>query len=73
MTAVENILVGMHPHLKTGIFGSITRNQRTRREEQEALDSAVLLLRFVGLTGRGDEFAKNLSYGDQRRLEIARL
>jgi len=72
MTAVENILVGMHPHLKSGIFGSITRNRRTREEEQEALDKASQMLRFVGLTGKGDEFAKNLSYGDQRRLEIAR-
>jgi len=72
MTAVENILVGMHPHLKTGLIGGILRDPRTRREEQAALEEALRLLRFVGLTGKGDMLAKNLPYGDQRRLEVAR-
>ena len=72
MTAVENILVGMHSHLKSNLFGSILRDPRTRREEQTALEEAVRLLRFVGLVGKGDMLAKNLPYGDQRRLEIAR-
>jgi len=72
MTALENILVGMHPHLKAGILGSVLRNPRTRKEEEEALEQALRLLRFVGLQGKGDLLAKNLPYGEQRRLEIAR-
>ncbi len=72
MTALENILVGMHPHLKAGILGSVLRNPHTRREEEEALEEALRLLRFVGLQGKGDLLAKNLPYGEQRRLEIAR-
>jgi branched-chain amino acid transport system ATP-binding protein len=72
MTAVENILVGMHTHLKSGIFGSTLRDPRTRKEEADALEEARRLLRFLGLGGKGDQMAKNLPYGDQRRLEIAR-
>ncbi len=72
MTALENILVGMHPHLKANIFGSILRDPRTIREEKEAVEEAKRLLRFLGLGGRGDLLAKNLPYGEQRRLEIAR-
>lgn len=72
MTALENVLVGMHPHLKSGLFGAIFRDPRTRREEEESLTEARRLLRFVGLRGKGDLLAKNLPYGDQRRLEIGR-
>jgi branched-chain amino acid transport system ATP-binding protein len=72
MTALENVLVGMHPHLRSGLFGAILRDPRTRREEEEALAEANRLLRFVGLRGKGDLLAKNLPYGAQRRLEIAR-
>jgi branched-chain amino acid transport system ATP-binding protein len=72
MTSVENILVGMHPHLKTGVIGSIIRGRATLREEEEALAEARRLLRFVSLRGKGDMLAKNLAYGDQRKLEIAR-
>jgi branched-chain amino acid transport system ATP-binding protein len=72
MTAVENILVGMHPHLKSGLIGGIIRDPRTMREEKEAIAEAQRLLHFVGLKGRGDMMAKNLPYGEQRRLEIAR-
>jgi branched-chain amino acid transport system ATP-binding protein len=72
MTTIENVLVGMHPHLKSGLLGAIFRDPRTRREEEEALEEARRLLRFVGLRGKGDLLAKNLPYGDQRRLEIAR-
>ncbi len=72
LTALENILVGLHPHLKSGMVGSIFHTPRNRREEAEALDEARRLLRFVGLTGKGDLLARNLPYGDQRRLEIAR-
>lgn len=72
MTAMENILVGQHPHLKTGVMGAIFRLPHNRREDRESLDKARQMLEFVGLQGKGDLFAKNLPYGDQRRLEIAR-
>jgi branched-chain amino acid transport system ATP-binding protein len=61
----------MHVRLKSGVVGSILRTPGVRREEKEARERAVELLRFVGLRGR-ETFAKNLPYGDQRRLEIAR-
>lgn len=72
MTSVENILVGMHPHLKAGLIGSILRDPRTVREEKESVEEAKRLLQFVGLRGKGDMMAMNLPYGAQRRLEIAR-
>jgi branched-chain amino acid transport system ATP-binding protein len=72
MTTVENILVGMHVHLSSGIFGSVLRLKNTKSEEAEAIDEARRLLRFLGLGGKGDLMAMNLPYGDQRRLEIAR-
>jgi len=72
MTSVENILVGMHPHLKSGLIGAVLRDPRTVREEKSAVEESRRLLRFVGLRGKGDMMAMNLSYGDQRRLEIAR-
>jgi branched-chain amino acid transport system ATP-binding protein len=72
MTAVENILVGMEPHLKSNILGGIFRSRGERREEKESLEEALRLLRFMGLIGQGDMFAKFLPYGAQRRLEIAR-
>ncbi len=72
MTAIENILVGMHPHLHSGLLGGILRNPRTQREEREAIEEARRLLQLVNLQGRGDILAKNLPYGEQRRLEIAR-
>jgi len=72
MTSVENILVGMHPHLKSGLIGGVLRDPRTVKEEKTAVDEARRLLQFVGLRGKGDMMAMNLSYGDQRRLEIAR-
>lgn len=72
MTAVENIMVGQHPRMKTLWFESIPRTSRQRKEEADALEEALRLLRFVGLTGLGDHLARNLPYGAQRRLEIAR-
>ena len=72
MTVIENVLVGQHPHLKTGIFGAILRTRRVMREEAKAVENAREMLQFVGLAGRGDWMAKNLPYGDQRRLEIGR-
>jgi branched-chain amino acid transport system ATP-binding protein len=72
MTVVENILVGMHPHLHSNIIGGVLRNRKTLKEEADALEEARRLLRFMGLGGQGDLLAKNLPYGAQRRLEIAR-
>jgi branched-chain amino acid transport system ATP-binding protein len=72
MTALENVLVGMHPRLKGGILGSILGTPRVRREERAARERARELLRFSGLRGRDDELARNLPYGDQRRLEVGR-
>jgi branched-chain amino acid transport system ATP-binding protein len=72
MTARENVLVGMHSRLGSGIVKSVLRTPKQRREEREALQRARELLVFCGLRGRHDEFARNLSYGDQRRLEVAR-
>ena len=72
LTAMENVLVGLHSHLKAGFFGIVLSFPATRREEKEATEEARHLLKFVNLTGKGDFLAKNLPYGDQRRLEIAR-
>jgi len=72
MTAVENVLVGMHSRLRGGILGSIFGTPRVRREEGEAREKARELLRTAGLGNVDDELAENLSYGDQRRLEVAR-
>lgn len=72
MTASENVMVAMHPHLHANVFTTILRTPRQRREEREAKQRAHELLEFVGISGADDEFAKNLPYGDQRRLEVAR-
>jgi branched-chain amino acid transport system ATP-binding protein len=72
MTALENILVGEHPRLKTFWAEAILQTKRMKEEEGWALEEAVRLLNFVGLQGLGDQLARNLPYGAQRRLEIAR-
>jgi branched-chain amino acid transport system ATP-binding protein len=72
MTSLENVLVGMHHRLKGGVWRSILTTPGHRREEQEAQQRARELLAFSGLRGRTNEYAKNLPYGDQRRLEVAR-
>ena len=72
MTALENVLVGMHCRLKGGIVSSIVRTPRVRREEKAARGRARELLVFSGLPGRDEQLARNLPYGDQRRLEVAR-
>jgi len=72
LTALENILVGLHGHLRAGFFGIVIGSPKTRNEEKEAVEEARRLLKFVNLGGKGDLLAKNLPYGDQRRLEIAR-
>jgi branched-chain amino acid transport system ATP-binding protein len=72
MTAEENVKVAMHSHLKSGIFRTILRTPRQRHEEKTAHEEALALLDFVGIGKSSDEYARNLSYGDQRRLEVAR-
>ena len=72
MTAEENVLVGLHHRLKSRWFGAILRNGAVKREEAEAHARAMELLELVGLAKRSGELARNLPYGDQRRLEIAR-
>lgn len=72
MTAIENILVGEHPLLSSYWFEAIFKTKRYVKEEQKALERANELLSFIGLEGMGDLLAKNLPYGAQRRLEIAR-
>ena len=72
MSVVENILVGMHVHLRQSPLETLLRLPSFTREEDEAEHRAVELMRYVGLRGVGNELAKNLPYGAQRRLEIAR-
>lgn len=72
LTAIENILVGMHIHLKSTWYGAVFNTKATRRDEAEAHEAARRILDFVGLRGRGDVVARNLAYGEQRRLEIGR-
>jgi branched-chain amino acid transport system ATP-binding protein len=72
MTAAENVMVAMHPHLKSGVAATILGLPKQRREEAAARARASELLDYVGIGGTDEEFAKNLPYGDQRRLEVAR-
>lgn len=72
MTALENVLVGMHSRLKGSFLGTLLGTPFTRREEYQALKEAMDLLAFVGLVGQEDFVAENLPYGSQRRLELAR-
>jgi ABC-type branched-subunit amino acid transport system ATPase component len=72
MTALENVQVGMHTRLHASPVDAVLRLSRQRREEAETIREASRLLRFVGLAGRENELARNLPYGDQRRLEVAR-
>jgi branched-chain amino acid transport system ATP-binding protein len=72
LTAIENILVGMHKHVKSNLWTSIVNTPGNRREEQRALDKSIEILNYCGLKDRGDVVAANLAYGFQRRLEIAR-
>ena len=73
MTAMENVMIGEHSRMKSGLFGSIIRTPSTRREEREVREKAHAELEYVGINKRWhDHLAINLSYGDQRRVEIAR-
>ena len=71
MTALENVLVGMHARLHANLFQSVLRTPAVKREEAKARERGRELLRYCGLN-RHDEIARNLPYGDQRRLEVAR-
>src|SRR5579864_5739166 len=72
ITAIENLLVGMHLHLHSHWWGAVFNTRHTRQDEELAHEKAMKLLQFVGLRGRGDVLAHNLAYGEQRRLEIGR-
>ncbi|CAB4745271.1 MAG: ATP-binding cassette domain-containing protein [Actinobacteria bacterium] len=72
MTAEENVMVAMHSHMKAGIIATIIGTPSQRREEKQAREEARRLLDFVGIGKMAGEYARNLSYGDQRRLEVAR-
>ena len=72
MTALENVMVGRHSRTLAGPLGALFRTPKFRKEEQRTVDESVKWLRFVGLGDKANELAKNLPYGDQRRLEIAR-
>jgi branched-chain amino acid transport system ATP-binding protein len=72
MTAMENVLVGMHIRLKVNLLDAMFSTPKNRAEELTSRARAEELLELVGLKGAGGELAKNLPYGDQRRLEIAR-
>lgn len=72
MTALENVFVGVDSRHQTGIFGSIFHGPRYHREEEEGEEKTLELLDYVGIKRFANDLAKNLSYGDQRRLEIAR-
>ena len=72
MTALENVIVGTDARHRTSVPGALIRSPRHRREEHSAIEKAAALLQFVGIAHRAEEKAKNLPYGDQRRLEIAR-
>jgi branched-chain amino acid transport system ATP-binding protein len=72
MTALENVMVGADAHHKTSVISAMLRLPRHWREERQGRDKAYELLRFVGIERRAGDLARNLSYGEQRRLEIAR-
>ena len=72
MSALDNVLVGMHARLRSNAFDAVIRTPRFNREEASARQKGLDLLRFVGLAGKHEEWARNLPYGDQRRLEVAR-
>ena len=72
MTALVNVMVGRHVRTKAGVLGAMFQNAATRAEEAAIRQRAVDLLHYVRIEDRADDLARNLSYGDQRRLEIAR-
>ncbi len=72
MTVLENVMIGRHCRTSVGILGAIVKNKTTRQEEKKIVEDSYAILEKIGLTEFVNEFAKNLPYGAQRRLEIAR-
>lgn len=72
MTVLENVMIGRHCRTRSSILGAVFRPRGTRQEERETLERSLAILEKVGLAGMAEEFAGNLAYGAQRRLEIAR-
>lgn len=72
MTVLENVMIGCHCRMKAGILGAVLRGINTRREEEAVVQKSYTILKKIGLEKHVNEFAKNLPYGAQRRLEIAR-
>ena len=72
MKVIENVMSGAHSVSRQAVFGALLRHPSARREEREILESAKFFLDFVGISDKRGELAKNLSYGNQRRTELAR-
>jgi branched-chain amino acid transport system ATP-binding protein len=72
MSVIENVMIGRHCRSSAYILGAILRNKKTRREEQDIIDKSYAILKKIGLEKHANDSASNLSYGAQRRLEIAR-
>ncbi len=72
MSALENVMVGRHVRTRAGVVGAVLRDSRTRAEEDSIRSRSFALLQYVGIAAHADKLASHLSYGDQRRLEIAR-
>jgi len=72
MTTLENVMIGRHSRTKAGPLQAILRTSKFKREERQTEEEAMRWLKFVNLADKSNELAKNLPYGDQRRLEIAR-
>lgn len=72
LSAIENVMIGRHVRTHAGVFGAVFRNRATLQEERDIEQRAYELLEYVGIADRANDIARSLSYGDQRRLEIAR-
>lgn len=72
LSALENVMIGRHIRTKAGVWGAITHNRSTVNEESATENKALALLEYVGIADKANDIASGLSYGDQRRLEIAR-
>lgn len=72
LSALENVMIGRHVRTRAGVLGAVLRNRATRQEEEQIEAGAYELLDYVGIAQHANEIARSLSYGDQRRLEIAR-
>ncbi len=72
MTVLENVMIGRDCRLKSGVFGAIFRDRRTRAEEEQVIHDSYVILKKIGIERHVNDLAKNLPYGAQRRLEIAR-